>query len=972
MTNPGVTTGTVDAAFSQTFTETGAAGTATFTTASALPSGLTLAPDGTLSGTPGQNGTFPVVVKVTDANGCTGTGTTYTLVIACQTITVANPGVTTGTVDAPFSQTFTEAGVGTHTPATFTTSSSLPAGLTLSAAGVLAGTPTAPGTFPIVVTVTDANGCTGASATYTLVISCQTITVTNPSATIATYNTALSPAGSYTFTQTGVGTHTPVTFALATGALPPGVSLSTSGVLFGTPTQTGTFPITVKATDANGCFGTSGTYTLSVAPSIATQNYSGVGNTQLYVTGVAGAPATPAISTASGLLTSAQPAGNVTVTAASCSAGATITTFDGAGLFIYTPNAGATSSTCTYTVTSDSGGTGTPVSATAPLNVTLTGMVWYVNNSGGSDSASRGRSHEPLSTIAQAVTNASANQTIFLHTGSSGYAGASLSKAGLTLWGQGSTFTLGSLTIASGAKPLVNSTLTLAANTLTVSSLDVSTGASTGVTNSGSITGATVQNGVTVTTTTGTAVSLNNAGGTFTFQAVSANGGSRGIFLTSTTGSFTVTGNGGNCTTLDTTCTGGTLQNMAGGDDSSASPGGTAVVLNGAQSVSLTRVRIRGNANYGIRGTSVAGFLLDNSLLDGVTGTNAATPFNDGCVSFDNLSGSATVSNSNIQGGFTNNFRLVNTSGSLNRLTFTNVTFDVNGANPANDALTIESQNAAVVNVTVQNSFFKSAAGDLFQLNNIGTGADDLIFTGNTLTNAHPAIATGGGGVTIGSNGTGNITSDFSNNTLRDAVGHAILFFKSTGTANITGTFGGNTIGVAGTADSGSAAGDGIKVQNAGQGTVKVTITNNQIRQYNNFGIELLTGGGATLQSGALNATITGNTISNPGTSGLPMNGIHVNDGTVPGDTYVVCAEIGGAGALANAITGSGANGGTDFRLRQRQNTTLRLPNYAGLNNDNTAAVTFVAGNNGGASGLASNTVGSGGAGFTGGPGSCP
>ncbi len=107
----------------------------------------------------------------------------------------------------------------------------------------------------------------------------------------------------------------------------------------------------------------------------------------------------------------------------------------------------------------------------------------------------------------------------------------------------------------------------------------------------------------------------------------------------------------------------------------------------------------------------------------------------------------------------------MNTSGTLNRITFSNVTFDVSGANPANDALTIESQSAAVVNVTVQNSFFKSAAGDLFQLNNIGTGADDLVFTGNTLTNGNSAIATGGGGVTIGSNGTGDISEQLSTRT---------------------------------------------------------------------------------------------------------------------------------------------------------------------------------------------------------------
>ena len=136
----------MDAAFSQTFTQTGAHGTATFTTASTLPGGLTLAANGTLSGTPTQKGTFPIVVTVTDSNGCTGTSSTYTLVISCQTITVSNPATTSGTVDAAFSQTFTQTGA--HGTATFTTASTLPAGLTLATNGTLSGTPTQKGTFP--------------------------------------------------------------------------------------------------------------------------------------------------------------------------------------------------------------------------------------------------------------------------------------------------------------------------------------------------------------------------------------------------------------------------------------------------------------------------------------------------------------------------------------------------------------------------------------------------------------------------------------------------------------------------------------------------------------------------------------------------------------------------------------------------------------------------------------------------------
>src|ERR1043166_6441520 len=197
VTNPGTNSGTVDAPFSQTFTQTGAIGTPTFTTASTLPAGLSLSTAGVLSGTPTQPGTFPIVVTVTDSNGCTGTGATYNLTINCQTISVTNPGVNTGTVDAPFSQSVSQTSA--HGSATFTTASTLPAGLPLSTAGVLSGTPTQPGTFPIVVTVTDSNGCTGTGATYTLTINCQTISVTNPGVNSGSFGVPFSQ----TFTQTG-------------------------------------------------------------------------------------------------------------------------------------------------------------------------------------------------------------------------------------------------------------------------------------------------------------------------------------------------------------------------------------------------------------------------------------------------------------------------------------------------------------------------------------------------------------------------------------------------------------------------------------------------------------------------------------------------------------------------------------------------------------------------------------------------
>ena len=85
---------------------------------------------------------------------------------------------------------------------------------------------------------------------------CPTITV-NP-ATIAA-----GTVGSFysqSFTQTGGAL--PITFSLS-GALPNGLSFTTGGVLSGTPTESGSFPITVTATDFNGCAGSRG-YTLTI------------------------------------------------------------------------------------------------------------------------------------------------------------------------------------------------------------------------------------------------------------------------------------------------------------------------------------------------------------------------------------------------------------------------------------------------------------------------------------------------------------------------------------------------------------------------------------------------------------------------------------------------------------------------------------------------------------------------------------
>ena len=68
---------------------------------------------------------------------------------------------------------------------------------------------------------------------------------------------------SYSQTLSGSGGTSPYTFAKTSGSFPSGLSLSSGGVLSGTPTVTGTFTFTVRATDNKGCIG-SRNYTLTV------------------------------------------------------------------------------------------------------------------------------------------------------------------------------------------------------------------------------------------------------------------------------------------------------------------------------------------------------------------------------------------------------------------------------------------------------------------------------------------------------------------------------------------------------------------------------------------------------------------------------------------------------------------------------------------------------------------------------------
>ncbi|MFD2574622.1 beta strand repeat-containing protein, partial [Spirosoma soli] len=86
------------------------------------------------------------------------------------TLTVTNPAVSTATVNQPFSQSFTASG-GSGSYSYSVVSSNLPSSLSLSASGVLSGTPTVAGSYSVLVQASDTNGCVGvASSAYSLTV----------------------------------------------------------------------------------------------------------------------------------------------------------------------------------------------------------------------------------------------------------------------------------------------------------------------------------------------------------------------------------------------------------------------------------------------------------------------------------------------------------------------------------------------------------------------------------------------------------------------------------------------------------------------------------------------------------------------------------------------------------------------------------------------------------------------------------
>lgn len=251
----------VGAAYSQTLTAAGGVPPYTWSVssgtivASQLPAGLTLSSSGVLSGTPLAAGSSSFTVRVADSAGREAFQF-YTLVVAIASATPPLSITTTSPLAAavagtPYSQRL--AASGGAPPYTWTqTGGTLPTGLALASDGLLSGTPSAAGVVSFSVRVTDSRST---QATQTFSITVGAVSVTQLSITTSTLPKGTAGVA-YQQTLAAAGGTAPYTWTITSGSLPAGVSLSTAGVLSGTPASAGAFFFSPRVTDATGASAT--------------------------------------------------------------------------------------------------------------------------------------------------------------------------------------------------------------------------------------------------------------------------------------------------------------------------------------------------------------------------------------------------------------------------------------------------------------------------------------------------------------------------------------------------------------------------------------------------------------------------------------------------------------------------------------------------------------------------------------------
>ncbi|MGD0890571.1 MAG: putative Ig domain-containing protein [Terracidiphilus sp.] len=394
---------------------------------SSLPAGLNLSTAGILSGTPTAGGAFSVVVTVKDSVSNTSASATLALTVAYPALTIPTTALPNGILNATYTPYTLTATGGSDNTANYSwtwaaaAGSSLPPGMSLSAAGVLSGSPTSGGSYSVVLTVADSVSKTNASVTLPFTVGFTTLVISTKTLPAAYFNTAYGPVDLAATGGSGNSANYSWTWAAAAGSsLPGGLSLSSAGAITGTPTATGTFSVVVTVADSVSKTNTQATLSLSVTYAALSITTTAIPN------GVLNAAYTPYTLTATG---GSNTSSNYTWswTAASGSSLPAGLALSAGGVISGTPTAGGSFSVVLKVADSVSG-----TNATATLPVTVTYPALSITTK----SIPNGVLNAAYTAFTLAATGGSGNAANYSWTwaaasGSSLPAGLSLSAAGV-------------------------------------------------------------------------------------------------------------------------------------------------------------------------------------------------------------------------------------------------------------------------------------------------------------------------------------------------------------------------------------------------------------------------------------------------------------------------------------------------------------------------------------------------------------
>ena len=235
---------------------------------SALPAGLSMTPSGVISGVPTESGLTRFWLWNHDWTADQGgpawcarddvSQREFSIPIE-PALAIVTTAAKPGTVGQPYSDTLAASRLFSLNPpkagpAAFVVwslqSGALPPGVALSANGLIAGTPTAEGSYQFVVKADLQNDTPPATHAYTLVVR-QPVAVQSPLGSPEQPTGEVGIRFRKSFTATGgSGTYT---WSLSSGALPAGVALdATTGTIGGTPRTAGSYQFVVTATDSEG------------------------------------------------------------------------------------------------------------------------------------------------------------------------------------------------------------------------------------------------------------------------------------------------------------------------------------------------------------------------------------------------------------------------------------------------------------------------------------------------------------------------------------------------------------------------------------------------------------------------------------------------------------------------------------------------------------------------------------------------